>query len=522
MDRKAALEQIAQQDTGWDVIVIGGGASGLGIAVDAASRGYRTVLFEAHDFAKGTSSRSTKLVHGGVRYLAQGRFRLVREALRERGHMVRNARHLVHELGFIIPCYRWWEPAFYRIGLGIYDLMAGSLGLKASAWLGREKVLQALPNIRDASLRGGVRYYDGVFDDARFAIALARTAVDHGACVINHAPVRALRKDAKGKITGVQMQDSLSGAVYEVSGKTVVNAAGVFTNAVFAMDGGDTKGHVVPSQGIHLVVSRSFLPGSDALLIPHTTDGRVLFAVPWQQHVLIGTTDTPVKDAHLEPHPLEAEIELVLTNAGRYLAQVPTRADVLCMFAGLRPLAAPDRRGQQTKEVSRGHKVLTSDSGLVSIIGGKWTTYRQMAEDVVDHLRDQFSLPPSACCTQDLRIHGDIARTTTSPTDPLATYGTDAAEIRAIQRSDPTTCEHLHPHHPFTMAEVVYAAREEMAITVEDVLARRVRLLFHDARAAMAAAGPVARMLAREAGHDEAWIREQIASFRELAIRYLP
>ncbi len=522
MDRKAALERILQKDLVWDVIVIGGGASGLGIAVDAASRGYTTVLFEAHDFAKGTSSRSTKLVHGGVRYLAQGRIRLVREALRERGHMARNARHLVHDLGFIIPCYRWWEPAFYRIGLGIYDLMAGALSLGGTQLLSREKVLRALPNIRQQGLRGGVRYHDGGFDDARFALDLARTAVDHGAFVINHAPVLALRKDGAGMLTGVQVRDSLSGAVHEVKGATVVNATGVFTNAIFAMDGADTKDHVVPSQGIHLVVDSSFLPGGDALLIPRTTDGRVLFAIPWQQRVLIGTTDTAVIEARLEPQPLEAEIDLVLGNAGRYLAKQPARADVLCLFAGLRPLAAPDRPGQSTKEVSRGHKVLTSASGLVSIVGGKWTTYRQMAEDVVDRVRDHGRLPHEECRTRDLPIHGDAAATTVSATDHLALYGTEAAVIRAIQRADPATTERIHPDHPFTAAEVVHAVRHEMAVTVEDVLARRVRLLFRDARAAMQAAEPVARIMAKEAGQDQAWEEDQVAAFQDLAKHYLP
>ena len=522
MDRKIALERIYQQDKVWDVIVIGGGASGLGIAVDAASRGYSTVLFEAHDFAKGTSGRSTKLVHGGVRYLAQGRIRLVREALRERGHMARNARHLVHDMGFIIPCYRWWEPAFYRIGLGIYDLLAGTLSLGGTKLLSRTKVLQALPNIRHQGLRGGVYYHDGSFDDARFAIDLARTAVDHDACVINHAPVVDLRKDAAGIITGVQIRDALSGEMHEVKGGTVVNATGVFTNSIFAMDGPDTKGHVAPSQGIHLVVDGSFLPGGNALLIPHTTDGRVLFAIPWQQRVLIGTTDTAVEEARLEPQPLETEIDLVLANAGRYLAEHPTRANVLCMFAGLRPLAAPDRPGQSTKEVSRSHKVLTSASGLVSIVGGKWTTYRQMAEDVVDHVRDQGHLRHEACRTRDLPIHGDTAATTTSETDHLAPYGTEAAVIRAIQLTDPATNERIHPDHPFTAAEVVHAVRQEMAVTVEDVLARRVRLLFRDARAAIDAAEPVARIMSHEAGHDQAWVEEQVATFQELAKHYLP
>ncbi len=508
-------------DEQWDVIVIGGGASGLGIAVDAASRGFSTVLFEAHDFAKGTSSRSTKLVHGGVRYLAQGQFGLVREALRERGYLARNARHLVHDQRFIIPCYRWWEKAFYRIGLGLYDLMAGRLRFGGTQTLGRSALLNKLGNVRSEGSHGGVVYHDGQFDDARLAIDLARTAVGHGACVMNHMPVRALRKDDNDQLSGVMVEDELTGSSYEVKGKVVVNATGVFTNEVLSMDGQGTKDHIVPSQGIHLVLPRNFLPGNDALMIPRTSDGRVLFIIPWHQHVLIGTTDTLVTRPSLDPIPMEAEIDFVLENAGRYLAHGPTRADVLSMFAGLRPLAAPSKPGQATKEVSRGHKVLVSRSGLISVIGGKWTTYRKMAEDVIDRSIALADLANRPCRTRTLSIHGNITEEVVAEHDHLSVYGAEAKTVRSIQLADPAARELIHPDHPFTIAEIVHAVRNEMAITVEDVLARRVRLLFFDARAAITSAEKVARCMATEAGHDEHWATAQVKEFQALARGYL-
>lgn len=521
MDRKTGIEQLHHPGSLWDVIVIGGGASGLGVAVDAAARGFRTVLLEAEDFAKGTSSRSTKLVHGGVRYLSQGHLGLVREALRERGYLARNARHLVHDQRFIIPCYAWWEQAYYRIGLGLYDRMAGRLSFGGTKSISREEALVELGNIRSEGLRGGVVYHDGQFDDARLAIDLARTAVDLGACVLNHTHVNALLKDAKGRIDGVRVRDELSGRSYEVRGRSIVNATGVFTNAILGMDGPDTKDHIVPSQGIHLVLHRSFLPGNAALMIPKTSDGRVLFAIPWQDHVVVGTTDTPVDGPSLEPKPLEAEIAFVLDTAAAYLTLKPTRADVLSLYAGLRPLAAPTTKGQATKEVSRSHKVLVSASGLISIIGGKWTTYRRMAEDVVGACIREHGLPPAPCRTSTLPIHGNPTPGLDHRSDPLRIYGTEAATIRALIEADPALGQRLHPDHPHTLAEVVHAVRHEMACTVEDVLARRVRLLFLDARAAIASAEKVARIMATEMGQDESWVKAQVTSFRELAQGYL-
>ena len=423
---------------------------------------------------------------------------------------------------FIIPCTRWWEQWYYRIGLGLYDLMAGHLSFGRTKAIPRAEVVAGLGNIRLNGLRGGIVYHDGQFDDARLAIDLARTAVDHGACVLNHAKVTALMKDGTGRVNGVRMHDELSGRSIDVNGRCVVNATGVFTNTILSLDGPDKKDHVVPSQGIHLVLHRSFLPGSAALMIPKTSDGRVLFAIPWHDHVVVGTTDTLVQEPSLEPVPLDEEIAFVLRTAGDHLARKPGPSDVLSMYAGLRPLAAPGKEGQATKEVSRGHKVLISPSGLVSIIGGKWTTYRKMAEDVVDACIRSHGLPVVTCRTSTLPIHGNPDPALRSPQDHLGMYGTEAGVIRALIDADPSLGQRLHPDHPHTVAEVVHALRNEMACTVEDVLARRVRLLFLDARAAMEAAEQVARIMATELGHDEGWVQAQVRSFMAVAQRYLP
>jgi len=520
VQRATQLQRFSEEAEPWDILVIGGGASGLGVAVDAATRGLRTMLLEAHDFAKGTSSRSTKLVHGGVRYLAQGNVGLVREALRERGRLLRNAPHLCHDQAFVIPCYRWWETAWYRVGLGMYDLLARKLSLGRTRALSKAETLKQLPGITTEGLRGGILYHDGQFDDARLAVALAHTAVDRGACVLNHARVVELLKDDEGKVIGAVMEDALDGTRHTIHAKVVINCTGVFTNEVLAMDSSDTKDHIVPSQGIHLVLDRSFMPGDAALMIPSTPDGRVLFAIPWHDRLVVGTTDIPVDAVSDEPKPLEKEIDFVLETVGRYLTRRPVRADVLSMYAGLRPLAKPQQgKAQETKEISRGHRVLIADSGLVSLIGGKWTTYRSMAEDVMDQAVERFGPKAGPCITAALPIHGKTDGVDTEA-DPLAIYGSAAAVIRAMTQGVPSLSERLHPFFPYTLAEVLFAVRHEMACTVEDVLARRVRLLFLDANAALQAAPKVAEMMARELGKDEAWIAEQLAAFDALTAGY--
>ncbi len=516
MNRSEQLLKL-QNTENWDVIIIGGGASGLGTAIDAASRGYKTILLEAVDFAKGTSSRSTKLVHGGVRYLAQGDVHLVREALKERGLLAQNANHLVKNQSFVIPNYHWLSGYFYTIGLKIYDLLSGGLSLGSSKYLSKKKTIEMLPNVEEDGLVNGVIYHDGQFDDSRLAVNLAQTAVENGACVLNYTKVVNLLKDNNNQITGVQAVDQETGINYNIKGAIVINATGVFTNAIMKLNDKVYKKYIVPSQGIHLVFDKSFLPGEHALMIPKTKDGRVLFAVPWHNHVVVGTTDTLIKKQSLEPIALESEIEFVLETAQRFLAKKPTRADVLSVFAGLRPLAAPKEEGKSTKEVSRSHKIIVSETGLITITGGKWTTYRKIAEDIIDKAILKGKLPKKPCITQHLSIHGNKPTTTLDREDHLYIYGSDIAKILQLQEEEPELKEKLHPDYEFTLAEIVWAVRYEMARTIDDILARRVRLLFLDARAAIEVSEKTARVIAKELGHDKNWIAKEIADFKAIS-----
>ncbi|OOV18881.1 glycerol-3-phosphate dehydrogenase/oxidase [Flavobacterium sp. LM4] len=520
MNRTAQLSKL-QNTQNWDVIIIGGGASGLGTALDAASRGYKTILLEAVDFAKGTSSRSTKLVHGGVRYLAQGDVHLVREALKERGLLAQNAGHLVKNQSFVIPNYNRWNGYFYTIGLKIYDLLAGSLSLGASKYISKEKTIEMLPNVQEKGLANGVIYHDGQFDDSRLAINIAQTALEKGACVINYIKVVNLIKDNKETVVGVQAIDQETGSKYDIKGSAIINATGIFTNAIMKLNDKVYKKYIVPSQGIHLVFDKSFLPGDHALMIPKTKDGRVLFAVPWHNRVVVGTTDTLIKSHSLEPVALESEIQFVLETAQRFLAKKPTRADVLSVFAGLRPLAAPKEEGKSTKEVSRSHKILVSKTGLITITGGKWTTYRKMAEEIIDKAIKTGKLHKKECATEHLAIHGNKHTTTVDRENHLYIYGSDIPKIIELQQNQPELSEKLHPDHEFTIAEVIWAIRYEMARTVDDILARRVRLLFLDARAAVESSEKTARLMAKELGHDEAWISKEISDFKKISKGYL-
>ncbi len=515
---------LAQLDGGtWDVIVVGGGATGLGIAVDAQTRGYRTLLLEQYDFAKGTSSRSTKLVHGGVRYLKQGNVGLVLEALRERGLLCRNAAHLVHDLAFVVPRYKWWEGPFYGIGLKLYDVLAGKLNIAKSRRLNRKQTIERIPNVETRNLIGGAMYHDAQFDDARLALALAQTAADHGAAVLNYMPVVGLLKTG-GMVRGVQAVDSESGREHELHARVVINATGVFTDGVRRMDERGVEPMVTPSQGVHLVLDRRFQPSDTAIMVPQTDDGRVLFVIPWQDRCLIGTTDTPVARADVEPRPLAEEVQFILRNAARYLRQDPTTDDVLSWFAGLRPLVQPSGQALATKAISREHLVVVAPSGLVTIVGGKWTTYRKMAEDTLNDAIAVGGLPERPCVTEHLRLHGCVARE--HPGLPrerhLQMYGADAADVLAFLDEDARRRTALHPRLPYLRGQVQWAARHEMARTVEDVLARRTRALLLDARASIEAAPTVARLLARELGHDTAWIDEQVAAYTALARGYVP
>ena len=514
MRRDENLTQLKSRKKPWDVIVIGGGASGLGAAVDSASRGHRTLLLEKYDFAKGTSSRSTKLVHGGVRYLQNGDISLVVEALKERGIMRKNAPHLVQDLSFVIPSYDWWNSPFYGIGLKIYDMMAGKLGLGPSTLLNRDETIGLIPNVKKEGLRGGVIYHDGQFDDARMAISLALTATNQGACLMNYFGVTGLEK--KGEmITGVQAKDMFTGKSYSLEAKVVVNATGVFSDSIMQMDQPEAKNLITPSQGVHLVLDKKFLNAPHAIMVPHTTDGRVLFAVPWNEYVVVGTTDTQQEETLVEPLPLDKEIDFILKNAGTYMTTTPTRQDVKSVFAGLRPLAAPEDAGAATKEISRHHKVIVSTSGLVSILGGKWTTYRKMAEDLINTVQSVGGLPERTCITQNLPIYGYDYNSDWS--DPLHVYGTDIDKIRSLNSDGNTSLSneiHLTPN------QIRWAVKQEMALTVEDVLARRSRSLFLNANESHRLAPTVAKIMATEMNKSNDWINNEIKDFQELSLRY--
>lgn len=505
----------------WDVIIIGGGASGLGIALDSASRGYKTVLVEAVDFAKGTSSRSTKLAHGGIRYLEQLNIALIREALKERELMLKNAGHLVKSQSFVIPVYSRLNGYYFSTGLKIYDLLAGRSRFGSSQSISKEKTIELLPTITQEGLQSGIIYHDGQFDDALFAINLARTAIENGACILNYTKAINILKDNENQISGIVIENHETGEKYSLKGKAVINATGVFTNDVMNLDSSGNRKFVIPSQGIHLVFDKSFLPSENALLIPKTSDGRVLFMIPWHDKLVVGTTDTPVEEPSLEPRPLETEISFILETAQNFLAKKPQRSDVLSVFAGLRPLALPKKEGKDPKEISRNHQIIVSDSGLISVIGGKWTTYRKIAEDVVDKVIEIHRLPNVKCKTRHIAIHGHTTITESERKNHLSVYGTDISELLKLQEAEPELKEKLHPNYPYTLSEVVWAIRNEMARTVEDILARRLRLLFLDARASIECAEKVASLLSEELGQNTAWEQKQIAEFKQTAQGYL-
>jgi len=517
MNRTESLHRLKVLNEPFDIAIIGGGASGFGVALEALARGLSVVLLDKSDFGKGTSSRSTKLLHGGVRYLAQGEVGLVYEALGERGLLLKSAPHLSSVVRFVIPIYSNYQRFKYTAGLKLYDLMSGRLRIGRSRFVDREDTLRRLPNVKEEGLLGGVIYHDGQFDDARMLIAIARTCFDMGACLLNHVKVKSLTKDDHGHVTGLIAEDELSESTFTIRAHMVVNATGVFADKILRMDQPGAPRSIKPSQGIHLVLDPGFLGGQDALMIPATTDGRVLFIVPWQGKLIVGTTDTLRDKPSLEPRALEEEIDFVLDNAAQFLRRKPTRADVRSVFAGLRPLAMPEEGSTKTKEVSRSHKVIISNSGLVSIVGGKWTTFRKMGEDTVRAFTvvSGQELPPRKNFPDS--FYGAAPRSE----DPLNAYGTDAAAVKELQQTSPQLAEKLHPDHAYTAAEVVWAARHEMAMTVEDVLSRRIRLLLLDARAALEAAPKVAAILAKELDKDSRWIQTELEDFSKIASKYL-
>ena len=519
MKRKQTIDALNDSSRRWDMIIIGGGATGLGTGVDAASRGYTTLVLEQADFAEATSSRSTKLVHGGVRYLQQGNIALVMDALKERGILLQNAPHLVYNQAFVVPDYRWWERPFYGIGLKLYDVLAGQLGFGPSRILSRQETLERIPTLKTEGLKGGVIYHDGQFDDARLAVTLARTMEDLGQFPVNHIQVESLIKDNNGFIKGVMARDRITGQTHALQSKVVINATGIFVDTVRRMDDPSSTDMISPSQGIHLILDRSFAPGNSAIMVPHTDDGRVIFIVPWHNRVIVGTTDTPVKQPVMEPVALPDEVTFLLTHAARYLSKVPSAADVLSVFAGIRPLISGAHAQGDTSSLSRDHHLTISPTGLVTIAGGKWTTYRKMAEDTVDNAARLANLMFRPSGTQTLHLHGWTREADLN--DPMHVYGSDADEVKNLALAFPDLAGPLHKRLPYTGVEVVWAVRHESALTLADVLSRRTRALLLDARASMEIAPRVAAIMAGELKKDKAWEDDQVHRYLKLAENYI-
>jgi glycerol-3-phosphate dehydrogenase len=519
VNREVTIQAISDRSQVWDCLVIGGGATGLGTALEAASRGYRVLLVERYDFAKGTSSRATKLVHGGVRYLEQGNIGLVREALHERGLLLKNAAHLAHPLRFIIPAYHYWELPFYGVGLKVYDALSGALSLGRSRILSKKTVVSQLPNVETSGLKGGIVYFDGQFDDSRLAISLFRTIQAQGGFVANYAEVVSLIK-ADGKLSGAVIRDTETGQEYPVRAKMIINATGIFTDSIRDLDDPRAVDIITVAQGSHLVLPEKFLQSKSALMVPKTSDGRVLFAIPWHGRLVVGTTDFGVPKPVEEPQIQRHEIDFILSEASKYLAEDPTESDVLACYSGLRPLVKhPGAKG--TAALSRSHTVLISDSGLVTITGGKWTTYRHMGEDCLNHAEEVAGFARRPSKTSDLHLYGssDAPEIFATP-EHLAVYGTDRKNIEEMIKADTKTGDRLHPRLPYLTAEAKWAIDNEMARTVEDILSRRTRALLLDSKAAVEAAPRVARLLAEKLSRDTEWEAKQVKEFSDLAKHY--
>lgn len=517
MTRGDALARLRGRTVPYDLLVIGGGATGAAIALDAASRGYSAALIERHDFGEGTSSRSTKLVHGGVRYLEQGNVPLVMEALHERGILKQNAPHLVSELGFIVPNYEWWEAPFYGIGLRLYDLLAGRYGFGASRNLSRDETLYAIPTLKVEGLRGGVVYFDGQFDDARLLIQIVLTAIEQGASAVNHCEAVALLKGGDGFVDGVRVLDRISGEEFDLQAKAVINATGAFSDRVRQMADPNAAPMIAPSQGVHLVFDNSFLPGDSAILVPHTADGRVMFAIPWHGHTLVGTTDTAIEEAPVEPVPFAEEIDFILETAAQYLDHAPSRRDILSAWGGIRPLVKAGAGA--TAALSRDHSIHIDRNGLLTIAGGKWTTCRKMAEDCVNQAALLAGLTERECVTRTLRIHG--FHHNARQFGHLGVYGSDATRIQDMIRQQPELSEQLDGALPFTAAEIVFTVRHEMAQSLADLLSRRLRALPLNARSAIRMAPKAAELMAAELGRPEVWAASETEAFQKLAQGYL-
>lgn len=518
MNRQQNLSRLKGREQPWDIVVIGGGATGIYVALEAATRGLDTLLLEQSDFGKGTSSRSTKLVHGGVRYLKQGNVKLVTEALRERALLRKNAPHLVRELQFLIPCKNSWERFLYGTGLKVYDFLAGGDRFPSSRSVTSQEALGLAAGTDPESLKGGVIYHDGQFDDARLLISMAQTATTHGACLLNYCGVNELKKTSDGKVTGLVAIEQESNEEFEINARCVINATGPFSDAVRKMDDAAQAEIIKPSQGVHLVVSRDFFPGETALIVPKTPDGRVIFLIPWYDRIIIGTTDTEIPDPGLEPTAQQQEIDFLIETANRYLNRHIGRDDILSIYTGIRPLVSTSKSGE-TASISRDHFIQIAESGMITIAGGKWTTARKMAEDCIDQATERHQLSAGKSQTRETKLHGHAE---SSLLTHRSVYGTDLSEIEAIEKSQPQTAQPYCEELPIRPSEVIWAVRSEMAQTVDDVVARRTRMLLLDARATLEIAPAVAATMAQELGKDEAWCERQLNDFEEICLHYLP
>lgn len=520
MRRYQLIRQIENPEIEWDMIVIGGGATGLGVTLDGALRGYKVAMFEQHDFAKSTSSRSIKLLHSGVRFLKRGDLALVREASLERGRLRRNAPHLVRKVSFVIPNYSRTEVFFHTMAQWVYDLLSwGKLSLGNSTPISTRMTQKYLPTIKQDGLRGGVVYQDAQFDDARLAINIAQSCLEQGATPINYMRVIKILYDKKKKVSGVVVKDMESDKEYQIKSKCIINATGISVDEILKMDNPEQPKTVKPRQGVHIVLDEKFLQTKHAMMIPSASDDRVLFAVPWYGKIIVGTSGV-VRDYYsTNPSVLDKDVDFILETFGKYVTHKPERKDILSIFIGQRPVAANIKEGEKPREISRNHRIRVSKNNLITITGGRWTTYRRMAEDTVDRAIRMGLLPKKVCKSRMFKLHG--YKLNPNVKSHLHVYGSDMPYLKKMIDNESMMAAFLHADYKFTVAEVLWAIRKEMARTVEDVLARRVRLLIMDAKAAIETAPVVAQIMADEFGYKQAWIDQQVESFTAYAQKYL-
>ena len=505
----------------FDIIIIGGGATGLGVAVDAISRGYKVLLLEAYDFGKGTSSKSTKLVHGGIRYLANLDFALVKEGLHERYYFLKNAPHLAQAQTYLVPFYSLWDKLKYYVGIKLYDFLSGKLKIGESKFLSREETLLSIntPDLQQKNLIGSAVYYDGQFDDTRLLISLLRTYLELGGVAYNYHQVTQILKDNLGKANGVSVLNTLNSATHKFMAKVIINATGTLTDSILDIDEPEQKhNHVTAAQGTHLVFNKEIFDSPHALVIPKTIDDRILFVLPWHNKIIVGTTDIAVEAAEIDPQPSVSEVDFILDTLRQYTKNKVYNSDIKAKFAGLRPLVKPKHNTNSAK-ISRKHEILMSNSNLISIVGGKWTIYRLMALDTIDFIiKHKLLENKGKSKTQELKLFG---YTQEKREYPLSVYGTDYIKILQIQKETNNFAK-LHPDLPYYQAEVIYHIRYEMAQTIEDILARRTRALFLDAKSAFECANLTALLMAQELDKPHAWVENQLRDFYLICKVYLP